>query len=762
MTVIGESVPRLEDRALLTGTSQFAGDQNFEGQLYMRVVRAPVAHGRILSITTEDAAAMPGVFAIWTGADVADVPPIDLRPGSALQDLEKCRQHILAQEIVRYVGEPLAVVFADDPYRAEDGAELVWAEIEELPPIVGLMDALGEFAPGISTEPAVFEKSYGDVDAAFAGAAHVIECELSVGRHAGVPLETRGALAVWNEAEDRLEFHAAAKIPHTNRIALADLLGLELEQLHLFEGHVGGSFGVRGELYPDEVLVNLAAMRFRRPVKWIEDRMEHLIAANHSREQTHRIRAATDAEGLILGLDDAFWFNQGAYARTHGATVPLVSATMLPGPYKIPAYRTTGHIRLTNVTPAGTYRGPGRFETTFVREQLMDRIAAELKLDPLAVRRTNLITSDEMPYERPFEIGGKPIFYDSGDYPRSLARLLDHVGYDALQVEMVARRAVGEMAGAAVICFVELGGDGPFDDVRVEMDAGGTVEIITGVASVGQGVETVIAQICAETLGMDYSGIAVTHGQTDRIARGQGARASRVTVMTGNATHKAAMGVRAMLLEEAAQLLQSPVKTLDIVDGVIGVGGRSGDGASLTIAEAAAEILRHRDASRISVEETFENDRATYSFGAQLATVRVDPLTAGVTVERFVVAYDIGRAVNPMLVEGQLVGGAVQGIGGALFEEFLYDENGQPLSVTFADYLMPTAAEVPDVECLVLEDSPSTTNPLALKSGGDPGVTGAGAAIASAIGAALGQPGAITRLPVSPLRLREILRKLSP
>ena len=762
MTVIGESVPRLEDRALLTGTGQFAGDKNFEGQLHMRVVRAPVAHGRILSITTEDAAAMPGVFAIWTGADVADVPPIDLRPGSALQDLEKCRQHILAQEIVRYVGEPLAVVFADDPYRAEDGAELVWAEIEELPPVVGLMDALGEFAPGISTEPAVFEKSYGDVDAAFAGAAHVIECELSVGRHAGVPLETRGALAVWNEAEDRLEFHAAAKIPHTNRIALADLLGLELEQLHLFEGHVGGSFGVRGELYPDEVLVNLAAMRFRRPVKWIEDRMEHLIAANHSREQTHRIRAATDAEGLILGLDDAFWFNQGAYARTHGATVPLVSATMLPGPYKIPAYRTTGHIRLTNVTPAGTYRGPGRFETTFVREQLMDRIAAELKLDPLAVRRTNLITSDEMPYERPFEIGGKPIFYDSGDYPRSLARLLDHVGYDALQVEMVARRAVGEMAGAAVICFVELGGDGPFDDVRVEMDAGGTVEIITGVASVGQGVETVIAQICAETLGMDYAGIAVTHGQTDRIARGQGARASRVTVMTGNATHKAAMGVRAMLLEEAAQLLQSPVKTLDIVDGVIGVGGRSGDGASLTIAEAAAEILRHRDASRISVEETFENDRATYSFGAQLATVRVDPLTAGVTVERFVVAYDIGRAVNPMLVEGQLVGGAVQGIGGALFEEFLYDENGQPLSVTFADYLMPTAAEVPDVECLVLEDSPSTTNPLALKSGGDPGVTGAGAAIASAIGAALGQPGAITRLPVSPLRLREILRKLSP
>jgi len=758
MTLIGKSVPRLEDRELLTGTGRFAGDQNFEGQLHMRVVRASLAHGRILSVDTAAAAASPGVFAVWTGVDVADVSPINLRPGSALQDLEKCRQHILAQDIVRYVGEPVAVVFADDPYRAEDAAELIWADIEELPPVVGLMDMPGEFAPGVSTEPAVLVKGYGDVDAAFASAAHIVDCELSVGRHAGVPLETRGALAIWNDDENRLEFHAAAKIPHTNRIALAELLGLELDQLHLFEGHVGGGFGVRGEIYPDEVLVNLAALRFRRPVKWIEDRMEHLIAANHSREQTHRIRAAINADGLILAIDHEFWFNQGAYARTHGATVPVVSATMLPGPYKVPAYRATGHIRLTNVTPAGTYRGPGRYETTFVREQLMDTIAAELDLDPLAVRRTNLIAADEMPYERPFEIGGKPIIYDSGDYPESLARFLDHVDYDAVQAEMAERRASGEMAGAAIICFVELGGDGPFDDVRVEMDTDGRVEVITGVASVGQGVETVIAQICADTLGIDYAGITVTHGQTDRIARGQGARASRVTVMTGNATHKAASGVRGMLLEKAAELLQSPVETLEISDGVIGIVEGLGEGPSVTVAAAAAEILRGQNAPRIAVEESFENDRATYSFGAQLAVVVVNPLTVGVTVERFAVVYDIGRAVNPMLVEGQLVGGAVQGIGGALFEEFLYDETGQPLSVSFADYLMPTAAEVPDVECLVLEDSPSTTNPLTLKSGGDPGITGAGAAIAAAIGDAIGRPGAIKRLPVTPLRLRAILR----
>ena len=758
MTVIGKSVLRLEDRDLLTGAGRFAGDQNFEGQLHMRVVRSSVAHGRIRGIDVADARAAPGVYAVWTGVDVADVPPIDLRPGSALQDLEKCRQTILAQDIVRYVGEPVAVVFADNPYRAEDAAELVFPDIEDMPPIVDLMETPGEFSPGVSTEPAVFVKSYGDVDAAFAHAAHVFECEFKVGRHTGVPMETRGALAIWNDDKNRLEFHAAAKIPHTNRIALAKLLGLDLEQLHLFEGHVGGGFGVRGEIYPDEVLVNLAAMRFRRPVKWIEDRMEHLIAANHSREQTHRIRAACDADGLIRAIDDAFWFNQGAYARTHGATVPMVSANMLPGPYKIPAFRTTGHVRLTNVTPAGTYRGPGRYETTFVREGLLDHIAAELKLDPLAVRRRNIIEPEEMPYTRPFEEGRASVVYDSGDYPRLLDRFREHVAFDRLQAELSARREAGEMVGGAIVCFVESGGDGPFDDVRVEMAADGTVEVITGVASVGQGAETVIAQVCAETLGIAMSGISVTHGQTDRIARGQGARASRVTVMTGNATHKAALGVRARLLAKASELLQAPVEALDITDGIISVGPLADAGPSLAVAEAAGAYLQEHRVSKLAVEETFENDRPTYSHGAQLAVVRVDPLTAGVTVEKFAVAYDIGRAVNPMLVEGQLVGGAVQGIGGALFEEFLYDEAGQPLSVTFADYLMPTAAEVPDIDCLLTEDSPSTTNPLALKSAGDSGITAAGAAIAAAVGEAIGRPGAIRRLPITPLRLRDVLK----
>ena len=760
MTLIGKSVPRLEDRALLTGTGQFAGDYNFPGQLHMRVVRSPVAHGRILGIDTAEAAAMPGVFAIWTGADVADIHPIRIRPGSALQDLDKCLQPILAQGVVRYVGEPVAVVFADDAYRAEDAAELVAPDIEELEPLLDQMAPPGAFAPGISTEPSVFVRSFGDVEAAFAAAAHVFDFEFSIGRHTGMPMETRGALALWNDEKGQLEFHAAAKVPHNNRIALAALLGLELDQLHLFEGHVGGGFGVRGEIYPDEVLVNLAALRFRRPVKWIEDRMEHLIAANHSREQVHRVRVAVDADGMIRALDDEFWFNQGAYARTHGATVSEVTAQMVPGPYRLAAYRATGHIRLTNVTPAGTYRAPGRYESTFVRERVVDGVAAALGVDPLALRRRNLIGPDEMPWSLPFaDSGSKTLIYDSGDYPKTLARLLDHVGYDALQADCAARRAAGEAVGAAAACFVERGGDGPFDDVRVEMAADGSVEIVTGVASIGQGIETVIAQIGAETLGIGYEDIVVTHGQTDRIERGQGARASRVTVMTGNATHMAASGVRRILLDTAARLLQAPAEELTVVDGVIRRADGAGEGPSVTVGEAAAAHLRETGGDRIAVEETYEVDRATFSFGVQIAVVAVDTATAGVTVERFAVAYDIGRAVNPALVEGQIVGGAVQGIGGALFEEFVYDAAGQPLSVTFADYLMPTAAEVPDIESLVCEEAPSGTNPLGLKSSGEAGITGAGAAIAAAIDAAVGRPGAITRLPVTPSRLHAILRQ---
>lgn len=757
MTRIGERVKRLEDRELLLGEGRFAADYTFDDQLYMRVVRSDVAHGILRSIDTSEALAVEGVCAIWTGADIAHLPPIDFRL-TKIQDLPLCRQNVLAQDKVRYVGDPIAVVIADDPYVAEDAAELVFADIEALPPIMDATAPPGEFAPGVSTEPAVVEKSYGDPDAAFAAAAHIFEFEFEVGRHTGVALETRGANVRYNAELDRLEFFGAAKVPHFNRLAIAEMLGLEPDRIHLFEGHVGGGFGVRGELYPEDVLCSYAALTLKRPVKWIEDRFENLMAANHSREQVYRLRAAVDENGFILGIENEFFTSQGAYVRTHGATVTDLSAAMLPGPYQVPSYRTQGRVRLTNKTPCGTYRAPGRYESTFARERLVDVIADRMGIDPIEMRRRNFIPADWMPYNRGIANHGTPLVYDSGDYALLMDRLLEYIDYDEIRATLDTRRANGELVGLGIGYFVEKSGLGPYDDVRVEMTRDGLIEIITGVASIGQGVETVIAQICAETLGVDYRTIRVTHGQTDRIERGMGAFASRVTVMTGSATADAAGQLRMRLIETAAGRLQLPSDELTIVDGKIGVPGDR-EGPSMSVADAAAAHLDETDGQTVSVEATFEATHMTYPYGIHLAIVRVDAKTAGVEIERIVVAYDIGRSVNPTLVEGQIAGGMAQGIGGALYEEFLYTEDGQPICATFADYLWPTAQEVPDIESIVTEDAPSGTNPLGLKGAGECGINASGAAIASAVGQAIGDPGAITRLPISPLRLHEILKR---
>ena len=757
MTVVGQSVPRIEDGPLLRGRGRFADDIGFAEQLHMRVVRSPVAFGRIGSIGTEGAFKIPGVVGVWTGADVGDIPPIDFRL-SPVQGLEPYRQPILAQDYVRYVGEPVAVVFAENPYLAEDAAATIEIDIEQREPCMVASGAIGEFAPGIGTEPAVIQKGYGDLAAAFADAPHTIELELTIGRHSGVPLETRGAVARYNTERDRLELYGAAKVPHYNRDAIATMLGLSRQGLELFEGHVGGGFGVRGELYPEDVLVCLGVLRLGRPVKWIEDRRENLLATNHSRDQVHRIRAGYDDRGFILCIDDEFWSDQGAYVRSHGATVPDIGSTMLPGPYVVPAYRARGHIRLTNKTPAGTYRSPGRYESTFVRERLVDAIADRLGLAPVDVRRTNFIEPADMPFTRSIGTMQSPAIYDSGEYANLLDRLLTHVGFEKLRADLSARRGAGELVGLGLACFVEKSGQGPFDDVRIELDARGNVEVVTGAASIGQGVETVVAQICADVLGVDYRAIRVTHGQTDRIERGMGAFASRVTVMTGSATYEAATRLKRTLLATAAELLQSPVEALELADGKARIAVSPG-GPSVSIAEIAEAAIRVADTDIVSTDATFEVEHLTYPYGIHLVVASIDRDTAGVSIERFVVAFDVGRAVNPMLIEGQIYGGVAQGIGGALYEEFTYDGAGQPFATSFADYLLPGVLETVSVETLIREDAPSRTNPLGLKGAGEAGINAAGAAIASAIDDAIGRPGAITRLPVTPSRLYEILQR---
>ena len=700
MKYIGASPKRLEDRVLLLGRGQYAADLKAPGQLHMRVVRSSVAHAKILGVDAAEARRHPGVVAVWTYDDVRHLPPIGIRL-TRVGGLEPYQQTVLAKDVVRYVGDPVAVVFAEDPYTAEDAAELVRLELEELPAKVSALDA---------PEAALIEKSYGDLDAAFATAHAVVELEVAIGRHTGVPLETRGALAEFDPKSGILTMRGAAKVPHYNRDQVARMLDLPGDMVQLIHGHVGGGFGVRGELYPEDVLVCQAALRLKRPVKWIEDRFEHLLAANHSRDQLHRLRAAVDARGFVLGLEDEIFTDQGGYIRTHGVTVSDLACAMLPGPYVIPAYRARAHVRLTNKTPCGTYRAPGRYESSFARER-MDAIAARLELDPIAVRRVNLIAPERMPFDRGLDTPGTRVVYDSGNYALLLDKLLARLDHEALKKELRGRRSKGEKVGLGIAMFVEKSGLGPADKAVITLHADGTVEIVTGAASIGQGIETVMAQICAEVLDIPIERMRVVHGRTDRIDHGMGAFASRVTVMTGCAVKAAA--------------------------------------------EALKEKLKN-EKPPVSAEGWFRSNHMNYPYGVHAAIVRVDQSTSAVVLERLVIACDIGRAVNPMLVEGQLAGGAAQGIGGALYEELLYDESGQPLATTFADYLMPTSAEVPPIEILLTEDAPSPLNPLGVKGAGEGGINATGAAIAAAVDDALGRPLAVTRLPITPRRLHGI------
>jgi aerobic carbon-monoxide dehydrogenase large subunit len=759
--VLGRSVTRVEDLPLVTGRGRYVGDMNFHRQLYMRVVRADQAHARISGILTAAARATPGVVAVWTHADIVGLPPIDFRDPAA-QALKPYRQPLLAKELVRYVGEPVAVVFAESPYIAEDAAELVLLEMDMLPAHLDAAAPPISFAPGASSEALALVQEYGDVDAAFDGAYCVVEADLLVGRHSGMPLECRGAIGRYDTAYDTVELWGAAKVPHRNREALARFLDRPVASVHLHEGHVGGGFGIRGELYPEDFLVCVASIRLGRPVKWLEDRREHIIAANHSRQQQHHVQVAVDAGGQILGFMDEFYLDQGAYVRTHGARVLELTLSTLPGPYRIPSFRAIGHFRLTNKTPAATYRSPGRYESTYVRERVLDIVAAKLGLNRIELRRRNLIQSNEMPYARALTANGHQIVMDSGDYPGLLTAALDRFGWELVEENLRKRRAAGELVGAGIALFLEKSGQGPSDSASVAVDGQGFAEIVTGGASVGQGFETAMAQICAETLGIDYRRIRVVHGQTDRIQFGIGAHASRATVMTGGAVHIAAAEVRKKALDLAAILLQSRPEQLDIVDGVVmrcdQPEGSTVDLGTLArhLAEDGAGVAGGSPPGLSSIG-WFHTEHMAFPYGVHIAVVRVDPATAQVEVERYFVANDVGRAVNPMLVDGQITGGVVQGLGGALYEEFRYDDAGQPLSATLADYLIPTMREVPAVEVMILEDAPSPHNPLGVKGAGEGGCTGVGAAIASAIDAAIGLPGAITTLPVTPQRLRELI-----
>lgn len=721
MTEPGRAVLRIEDERLLRGRGRFVDNVTRPRQLWMKVVRSHAAHGHIRRVRTEQARSMEGVATVLTGEDLAGVRPIPLRTRVTEDDLDPLLQPVLARDRVRYVGEPVAVVAAEDRSVAEDAAELVLVEIEELPVVLDARAAVRPEAPalreGVTNEAAKIDVGYGDVEAAFASAVHVLEMEVQVGRHSGAPLETRGLVAEPDRATGRLEVWGATKVPHFNRRALASMLGIPSERIHMHTTDAGGGFGVRGELYPEDFLVVYLALTTGRPVKWIEDRGEHLVAANHSREQRHRIAAAFDEGGRLLGLRDEAWHDNGAYIRTHGVIVPDLTATMLPGPYRVPAYRGIVHVAMTNKTPCGTYRGPGRFEGTFARERLLDLAADRLGIDRIELRRRNLLDTSELPHRRELLALGTEMVIDPADYAGLLDRALEVFGFEGWMEECERLRARGRPAGAGVGVFLEKSGLGPEEHAAVEVDGSERVRVLTGGASLGQGIETVLAQVAADELGVDPSHVEVVHGDTDLVPEGVGSWASRSTVVGGSAV--------------------------------------------LLAARAVAEQARDRggDLRGLSATHSFSVDQMTYPFGVHLAQVELDPGTGEVQVRRYAIAYEVGRAINPALVEGQLVGGAAQGIAGALLEQFTYDDAGQPLSGTLSTYLVPSATEVPAIETLVSEEWPAAGNPLGVRGAGEGGTSGAGAAIASAVEDALGMPGAIDRLPISPERVFALLRQ---
>lgn len=762
---IGASVRRREDVRFLTGSATFVDDVKLPQMLHAAILRSPHAHARILSIDTTEAKAMPGVVRIFTSQDLGawDIP-IPMR-STKLPGLERYLQHPLARDKVRYVGEPLAVVVAESRYLAEDALDAIEVSYQAEPAVVDLSDALRNevlvHKQSGTNLAAVHEISIGDVAKAFENAEYLRREEFQVHRHTGNPLETRGLVAQFEVGKEELTVWGMTKVPHYNRRVISAFLKLLEHRVHFIETDVGGGFGIRGELYPEDFLIPFATMMLGTPVKWIEDRREHLMAANHSRDIRCELEVAAQRDGTILGLRARVYGDMGAYIRTHGGLVPCSTAALLTGPYRIPNYQCTVHCVMTNKTGMGTFRGPGRYESCFFRERLLDMMAADLKMDPVELRLKNLIQPDEMPYEigltRP---GTDPTILDSGNYPGLLKRALKEFEYDKLR-PLQGRYEQGRYHGIGVGYFVKnTGGLTPYEGARVAIGVANSVAVYLSIASLGQGHETTMAQICADTLGVALEQITVFHGSTDIVPAGCGTYGSRGTIMGGSALYLASRQLRQKILAVAAERLDLDSQCLDLRDGRIYQEESETPVLELDdIVSFARQAGEHQELEEVAY---FHSKEMTYVYGVDLAHVTVDPETGQLEVCKYLVVEDVGRCINPLLVKGQIIGAAAQGIGATILEHLVYDDNGQLLTTTLMDYLLPTSTDVPPIESLTLEEAPALSNPLGVKGAGEGGIVGTGAALANAVAFALAPLGVEVRcLPLSLNRIREWIRQQS-
>lgn len=765
----GGSAGRIEDASLLTGAGRFVDDITFPGQLHAAFVRSPHAHALITGIDMADARALPGVAAVFTAAEFAPHLKgkrlVTALPSPAYR--QQADRPILAADETVHVGEPVAMVVAQSRHIAEDAAALVNALYEALPAIGDAPAALLDTAPKVHRSAphnllAEFDVAFGDTDAAFASAPHVFRERLQQHRGGGHSLECRGIVARYDEMEERLTVWNSTQTPHAAMRLLAELLGWDEARIRVVTPDVGGGFGPKLVFYPEDAAVALAAWLLRRPVKWIEDRREHFVASTQERDQFWDIEIAVDGEGKILGVRGGLIHEHGAYTA-RGVNLPYESAQTVTLPYHVPAYRLNVKLALTNKVPVTPVRGAGQPQGAFAMERLLDRVARELGIDRAELRQRNLIGPEEMPFAKPLKSrGGMQVVLDSGDYPKCQEMVLNAIGWNGFpQRQRVARKA-GRLIGAGIANFVKGTGRGPFEPVKVRITGSGTIHVMSGAAAMGQGTKTMLAHIVAGELGVSATAIAVTTGDTAAISLGIGGFNSRQAVMAGSSAHLAAVKVREKALTVAAKLLDAAPEELTLDGGIIRARGRNRFVPLDEIARALAGVpgfsLPAGMSPGLEATESFVRDEMAFANGAAAVEVEVDRETGAVTILRFVIAHDCGNMINPVIVEGQIVGGVVHGIGNTLYEWMGFDETCQPVTANFADYLLTGSCEAPHIETLHLQ-SPSPLNPLGAKGVGECGVMPAAPAIVSAIEDALSPFG--VRIASVPVRPHEVFGALA-
>jgi carbon-monoxide dehydrogenase large subunit len=769
----GSSVKRNEDARLLAGRAQFVDDVALPGMLHAAFVRSPHAHARIVSIDAAAALGRPGVVAVYTAQDLGDYwrpGPVIVPPPPVEGAVFNERTQVpLAKGKARHVGEPVALVIASSRYVAEDAAAEVAIEWEPLPVAADLEQAAARGAPRVHDDltdnvAARVRQTKGDYAAAAKRAHRIVKRRFAYDHGCAQPMETRGVVAQWDAGAERLTVWDTTQAPIAIRNGLAAMLGLSERQVRVVAPFIGGGFGPKIMLfYPDEVLIPWAAVKLGRPVKWIEDRAEHFFATTHERGQVHDAEIAVDRDGRIIGVRDVFLHDTGAY-DPYGLTVPINSQCTLLGPYVIPNYDSTFTAVFTNKPIVTPYRGAGRQHGVFVIERLLDVAAREVGIDRAEIRRRNLIPPDAFPYDNGIIYQDfTRLGYDSGDYAPMLAKALDMIGYERfVRDEQPRLRARGRRVGIGVVCYVEGTGIGPYEGAKVQVQTSGKVSLLTGIGTQGQGHFTSFAQIVADQVGVAVTDVEVITGDTDQFYWGAGTFASRGAVVAGNAVNEAGLAVRRKILRVAAEHFECAEADLVIAEGRVSIAGVPGRSIPLGELAVLANPMRGAVApgTEPGLEATsyFGPESGATASGVHAMIVEVDPETMIPAIRKYVVVHDCGTVINPMIVAGQVLGGVAQGIGNSFYEQLAFDADGQLLNATLADYLLPTALDVPRIE-LGHTVTPSPLNPLGIKGVGEAGAIPVGPLFAQALEDALELPARgqeLNEIPLSPCKLWEL------